>query len=98
MRGYGATVARLTPDQKVGSSNLSALIVVVLGLAPWWHCLLPALVHVCSQGCGCSKLMRLADRCAIQNKTVKSKNKGPDHTWPVINRLRSCSFFMLSFE
>ena len=25
-RGYGATVARLTPDQKVGSSNLSALI------------------------------------------------------------------------
>ena len=24
-RGYGATVARLTPDQKVGSSNLSAL-------------------------------------------------------------------------
>ena len=26
MRGYGATVARLTPDQKVGSSNLSALI------------------------------------------------------------------------
>ena len=24
--GYGATVARLTPDQKVGSSNLSALI------------------------------------------------------------------------
>ena len=25
MWGYGATVARLTPDQKVGSSNLSAL-------------------------------------------------------------------------
>ena len=25
-RLYGATVARLTPDQKVGSSNLSALI------------------------------------------------------------------------
>ena len=24
--GYGATAARLTPDQKVGSSNLSALI------------------------------------------------------------------------
>ena len=23
--GYGATAARLTPDQKVGSSNLSAL-------------------------------------------------------------------------
>ena len=23
---YGATVARLTPDQKVGSSNLSAVI------------------------------------------------------------------------
>ena len=26
IRGYGATAARLTPDQKVGSSNLSALI------------------------------------------------------------------------
>ena len=25
-RGYGATAARLTPDQKAGSSNLSALI------------------------------------------------------------------------
>ena len=25
-RGYGATVARLTPDPKVGSSNLSGLI------------------------------------------------------------------------
>ena len=25
MWGYGATVARLTPDQKVGSSNLSGL-------------------------------------------------------------------------
>lgn len=25
-RGYGATAARLTPDQKVGSSNLSALM------------------------------------------------------------------------
>ena len=25
-RGYGATAARLTPDQKVGSSNLSGLI------------------------------------------------------------------------
>ena len=24
-RGYGATAARLTPDQKVGSSNLSVL-------------------------------------------------------------------------
>ena len=27
--GYGATVARLTPDQKVGSSNLSGLIAMV---------------------------------------------------------------------
>ena len=27
-RGYGATVARLTPDQKVGSSNLSAVIFI----------------------------------------------------------------------
>ena len=28
--GYGATAARLTPDQKVGSSNLSALMFVHL--------------------------------------------------------------------
>ena len=27
MRGYGATAARVTPDHKVGSSNLSGLIV-----------------------------------------------------------------------
>ena len=31
-RGYGATVARLTPDQKVGSSILSVLILRVRGL------------------------------------------------------------------
>ena len=33
-RGYGATAARLTPDQKAGSSNLSALISISLR-----HCL-----------------------------------------------------------
>ena len=32
-RGYGATAARLTPDQKVGSSNLSGLISCALGSA-----------------------------------------------------------------
>ena len=33
--GYGATEARLTPDQKVGSSNLSVLILCAhVGLAP----------------------------------------------------------------
>ena len=32
-RGYGATAARLTPDQKVGSSNLSAL--TFLRHVPW---------------------------------------------------------------
>ena len=30
--GYGATVARLTPDQKVGSSNLSALMFPLSGM------------------------------------------------------------------
>ena len=30
-RGYGATAARAAPDQKVGSSNLSALISETLG-------------------------------------------------------------------
>ena len=30
MMGYGATAARLTPDQKVGSSNFSALNIVCL--------------------------------------------------------------------
>ena len=33
-RGYGATVARLTPDQKVGSSNLSALIGLAFEIGP----------------------------------------------------------------
>ena len=34
-RVYGATVARLTPDQKVGSSNLSVLILCAhAGLVP----------------------------------------------------------------
>ncbi len=42
MRGYGATAARLTPDQKVGSSNLSALTYAVallrdLADAPRWR-------------------------------------------------------------
>ena len=33
--GYGATVARLTPDQKVGISNLSVLILCAhAGLVP----------------------------------------------------------------
>ena len=41
-RGYGATAARLTPDQKVGSSNLSGLTRLrVLGgrvpLHDMWH-------------------------------------------------------------
>ena len=31
-RGYGATAARLTPDQKVGTSNLSGLIFDSLAL------------------------------------------------------------------
>ena len=34
--GYGATVARLTPDQKVGSSNLSALSVVNESFTSVW--------------------------------------------------------------
>ncbi len=33
--GYGATAARLTPDQKVGSSNLSALIPTPLFCRPF---------------------------------------------------------------
>ena len=32
-RGYGATAARVTPDHKVGSSNLSGLIKILL----WLH-------------------------------------------------------------
>ena len=35
-RGYGATVARLTPDQKVGSSNLS--VVTILSSSPCCWC------------------------------------------------------------
>ena len=37
MRGYGATAAKLTPDQKVGSSTLSALMSTMLRIqvAAW---------------------------------------------------------------
>jgi hypothetical protein len=35
-RGYGATAARLTPDQKVGSSNLCALI-FQFHVFVWWE-------------------------------------------------------------
>ena len=38
--GYGATAARLTPDQKVGSSNLSALIFCWLGRGMLSECFL----------------------------------------------------------
>ena len=48
-RGYGATVARLTPDQKVGSSSLSGLIssrrVVALCLPTLTLCLPLFLSH-----------------------------------------------------
>ena len=35
MWGYGATAARLTPDQKVGSLNLSALSLTLVPHWPW---------------------------------------------------------------
>ena len=38
--GHGATAARLTPDQKVGSSNLSGLI-----LLPLCSLYMPTLTH-----------------------------------------------------
>jgi hypothetical protein len=49
-RGYGATVARLTPDQKVGSSNLSALIFPCFLLTrqdhSMWHGFFPSAVMI----------------------------------------------------
>ena len=36
--GYGATAARLTPDQKVGSSNLSGLTFAACCWLPWRPC------------------------------------------------------------
>ena len=57
-RGYGATVARLTPDQKVGSSNLSALIVDVSISSPP-----PRPICVCRRGLG---IFRLASYLQIE--------------------------------
>ena len=55
-RGYGATVARLTPDQKVGSSNLSALICLwPFGAASIWCCALVCKLQANSQEC-CTQL------------------------------------------
>ena len=48
--GYGATVARLTPDQKVGSSNLSALIFYSF---PGSHACPTTGSEAGLQGCGC---------------------------------------------
>ena len=61
-RGYGATAARLTPDQKVGSSNLSALtfhcpcchVQGLLTFLAWgaledeWRALILALLPACA--------------------------------------------------
>ena len=58
IRGYGATVARLTPDQKVGSSNLSALIVDVSISSPP-----PRPICVCRRGLG---IFRLASYLQIE--------------------------------
>ena len=58
-RGYGATAARLTPDQKVRSSNLSGLILfselVLSGLPQpelWLPCQLPSLAPPWPEGQG----------------------------------------------
>ena len=49
-RGYGATAARLTPDQKVGSSNLSGLIYIC-------ECFAVALRRICvNAGCDNKRL------------------------------------------
>ena len=45
-RVYGATVARLTPDQKVGSSNLSGLILHVGTTTPSTTTTTPRVVSV----------------------------------------------------
>ena len=59
-KGYGATAARLTPDQKVGSLNLSGLILfspelVLSGLPQpelWLPCQLPSLAPPWPEGQG----------------------------------------------
>ena len=54
-RGYGATAARLTPDQKVGSSNLSGLICHTLAAMASTLCWLDWALRLQSVGlCACS--------------------------------------------
>ena len=63
--GYGATAARLTPDQKVGSSNLSALIFCWLGRGMLSECFL-----ACPIGLKISP-------CCLRKRAHPDLNQGP---------------------
>ena len=74
-RGYGATAARLTPDQKVGSSNLSGL------MTKFPMCLQPqswnsnSLLHMSRDGqCAVGSYEFFLNWQSVCNKT--SKNEG----------------------
>ena len=58
LRGYGATAARLTPDQKVGRSNLSGLISFADAAVMQGFLLLVALLLPLPWQCDWSKVAR----------------------------------------
>ena len=80
-RGYGAAAARLTPDQKVGSSNLSALI----------QCCAPQGARGCRRLRSCSTLgaggpYRSSTIFQLQTRKVQAPlgARGPSpRTWPM---------------
>ena len=67
-RGYGATAAHLTPDQNVGSSNLSAPFVRVHHTPHWTPRLWPV--------CGCTGRSTLVFAAAASTKQVSLRLHG----------------------
>ena len=59
-RGYGATAARLTPDQKVGSSNLSGLSRCIASFSRLRSAVAMLLLKACYHG-GCRRPLRAAE-------------------------------------
>ena len=79
-RGYGATAAHLTPDQKVGSSNLSALI--------FRHRLCSSFIHIDSYTHG---VMR-GYSAAAERVTLDREFGNSSLPWIILTLRLSCSF------
>ena len=79
-KGYGATAARRTPDEKVGSSNLSVHIcsyqrghsdITKFGDLMWHH------HHQCSWAATCHRLLMPATRARVSARVLTNKTVWP---------------------